>query len=51
MTVLLAGYETTASALSACTHLLAQHPEAQRKAHLELDAVLGGKVGAGGGEG
>lgn len=37
----LAGHETTALALSWTFHLLAQHPEAERALHAELDEVLG----------
>lgn len=40
MTIMLAGHETTASALAWTFHLLAQHPEAAAKLHAELDEVL-----------
>ncbi len=40
MTMLLAGHETTALALSWAWFLLASHPEAQAKLHEELDRVL-----------
>ncbi|WP_101257095.1 cytochrome P450 [Streptomyces barkulensis] len=44
---LLAGHETTATALAFALHLLACHPEAQEKAHAEVDTVLsGGAAGA-----
>lgn len=39
---LLAGHETTATALAFALHLLALHPEAQEKARAEVDDVLGG---------
>ncbi|MFZ3469767.1 cytochrome P450 [Streptomyces sp. 4.24] len=42
MTLLLAGIETTASALTWALHLLAQNPEAEPRLHAELDHVLGG---------
>jgi cytochrome P450 len=44
LTFLIAGHETTALALTWTWHLLAQHPEAERKLHEELDRVLGGRV-------
>ena len=40
MTLMLAGHETTASALAWSFHLLAGHPEAERRLHEELDALL-----------
>jgi cytochrome P450 len=40
MTIILAGHETTANALSWTWYLLAQHPEAEAKLHAELDEVL-----------
>ncbi len=39
---LLAGHETTATALAFALHLLAMHPKAQEKAQAEVDDVLGG---------
>jgi cytochrome P450 len=42
MTLFLAGHETTANALTWTWHLLAQNPEAERRLHEELDAVLEG---------
>jgi cytochrome P450 len=44
LTFLIAGHETTALALTWTWHLLAQHPEVERKLHQELDRVLGGRV-------
>jgi cytochrome P450 len=41
VTVFLAGHETTASALTWSWWLLAQHPEAERRLHAELDEGLG----------
>ncbi|MER5739202.1 cytochrome P450 [Streptomyces sp. NPDC002262] len=40
---LLAGHETTATSLGFALHLLALHPEAQRRAHEEVDRVLAGR--------
>ena len=42
-TMLLAGHETTASALSWTWYLLSQHPEVERRFHEELDRVLAGR--------
>ncbi|HEU4629586.1 MAG TPA: cytochrome P450 [Gemmatimonadaceae bacterium] len=44
MTLLLAGHETTANLLTWSWHLLARHPEAERRLHQELDEVLGGRA-------
>ena len=44
ITLLLAGHETTALALSWAWYLLAQNPEAERRLHQELDAVLGSRL-------
>ncbi|HYE24055.1 MAG TPA: cytochrome P450 [Clostridia bacterium] len=44
VTVFLAGYETTAIALTWTWYLLAQNPEAERRLHEEVDAVLGGRL-------
>ena len=44
LTLILAGHETTATALSWTWYLLSQHPEVERKLHAELDAVLGGRA-------
>jgi len=43
VTLVLAGHETTANALSWTWYLLAQHPEAEAKLHAELDSALGGR--------
>ncbi len=42
---LLAGHETTATALAFGLHLLARHPEEQRRVREEVDRVLGGPAG------
>jgi cytochrome P450 len=44
LTLLLAGHETTAVALTWTWYLLSQHPEAEAKLHAELDTVLGGRL-------
>ena len=44
LTLLLAGHETTANALTWCWLLLAEHPDVARRLHSELDAVLGGSA-------
>jgi cytochrome P450 len=44
ITFVLAGHETTSSALTWCWYLLAQHPAAEAAMHAELDAVLGGRA-------
>ena len=46
MTLLLAGHETTALALSWAWYLLAQHPEADATLAAELREVLGGRAPA-----
>jgi cytochrome P450 len=43
LTLILAGHETTATALSWTWYLLAQHPEVEEKLHAELDRVLNGR--------
>ena len=43
LTLLLAGHETTANALTWCWLLLAEHPEVERRLHAEVDATLGGR--------
>jgi cytochrome P450 len=43
VTLLLAGHETTAVALTFCFYLLATHPEADARLAAELDEVLAGK--------
>ena len=44
MTLLLAGHETTALALTWAFHLLATHPDVERRLHAELDRVLGNRL-------
>ena len=44
MTLLLAGHETTANALSWTWYLLSTHPAVECTLHAELDRVLGGRV-------
>ncbi|MCO5203882.1 MAG: cytochrome P450 [Anaerolineae bacterium] len=44
MTLLLAGHETTANALTWTWYLLSQNPEAEQALHAELDAVLAGRL-------
>lgn len=46
MTLLLAGHETTANALTWTWYLLSQHPEVESRLHAELAAVLDGNVPA-----
>ncbi|MGW7056841.1 cytochrome P450 [Streptomyces sp. NPDC054888] len=41
---LLAGHETTATSLGFALHLLALHPEQRKRAHEEVDRVLGGRT-------
>ena len=48
VTMLLAGHETTALALSFAVYLLSQNPQAAERARAEVDAVLGGRPAAGG---
>jgi cytochrome P450 len=43
MTLLLAGHETTANALSWTWHLLSQHPQVEERLAAELQAVLAGR--------
>jgi cytochrome P450 len=43
MTLLLAGHETTANALTWTWYLLSQHPEAEARFHNELREILGGR--------
>ena len=43
LTLILAGHETTATALSWTWYLLSQHREVERKLHAELDEMLGGR--------
>jgi cytochrome P450 len=42
--LLLAGYETTATALTWTWYLLSQHPAVERRLHEELDTVLAGQL-------
>ena len=44
MTLFLAGHETTANALTWTWHLLAQHPDVERRLHEELDTVIGDRL-------
>jgi cytochrome P450 len=46
MTLLLAGHETTANALTWAFVLLAAHPDVEERLCAELDAVLGGRAPA-----
>ena len=43
LTLLLAGHETTANALTWTFYLLSQHPEIEASLHAELDTVLGNR--------
>lgn len=43
LTLLLAGHETTAVAMTWTWYLLSQHPQAQERLHRELDEVLQGR--------
>lgn len=43
-TFMMAGVETTATAMSWTLHLLARHPEAQERLHAEISGVLRGQV-------
>ena len=43
MTMLLAGHDTTALALTYAWYLLADHPEAERRVHEEVDRVVDGR--------
>jgi cytochrome P450 len=44
ITLLLAGHETTAIALTWTWYLLAGHPDVEHRLHAELDSVLGGRL-------
>ncbi|WNI26477.1 cytochrome P450 [Streptomyces sp. ITFR-16] len=44
ITLLMAGHETTASALTWAYHLLGSHPEARERMHAEIDEVLGDRL-------
>jgi cytochrome P450 len=43
LTLLLAGHETTATALTWTWYLLSQHPEVERRLHVEPEKVLAGR--------
>ena len=43
ITLVLAGHETTANALTWCMYLLSQHPNKMRRLQAEADSVLGGR--------
>ncbi len=44
LTIVLAGHETTANALTWTWYLLAEHPEVETRLHEEVDRVLGGRL-------
>jgi cytochrome P450 len=44
VTFVLAGHETTATALTWTWYLLAQHPEIERKMHAEIGAIIGDRA-------
>jgi cytochrome P450 len=44
LTLFLAGYETVANLLAWTWLLLGQNPDAERRLHVEIDAVLGGRA-------
>ena len=44
VTIILAGHETTANALSFALHLVAHHPEVQERLHAEATEVLGDRA-------
>jgi cytochrome P450 len=44
ITIFLAGYETTANAMTWTWYLLSQNPEAESRMHEEIDHVLGGRA-------
>lgn len=44
ITIFLAGYETTANAMTWTWYLLSQNPDAEASMHEEIDRVLGGRV-------
>jgi cytochrome P450 len=43
VTLVLAGHETTATALTWAWHLIAGHPQVEERMHAEIDRVLGGR--------
>lgn len=44
ITILLAGHETTANALTWTLYLLSQHPDVEARMHMEIDEVLEGRL-------
>lgn len=44
VTLVLAGHETTATALTWAWYLIASHPDVERRLHTELDTVLGTRL-------
>jgi cytochrome P450 len=44
LTILLAGHETTANALTWVWYLLSEYPDAERTLHAEIDTVLAGRL-------
>jgi len=44
LTIILAGHETTANALTWAFYLLAQNPDVEARLHAELDAALAGRL-------
>jgi cytochrome P450 len=46
LTLILAGHETTANALTWTWYLLSEHPEIERRMHAEIDSVLDGRLPA-----
>jgi cytochrome P450 len=44
VTLMLAGHETTANALTWTFYLLSQHPEVEQRLHQEIDSVLHGRL-------
>jgi cytochrome P450 len=44
LTILLAGHETTANALTWVWYLLSEHPDVERTLHDEIDGVLAGRL-------
>ena len=44
VSMMIAGHETTALILSWAWHLLAEHPDVERRLHQELDDVLGDQM-------
>lgn len=44
VTLMMAGHETTANALSWAWYLLSRHPHVEEKLHEEVDRVLGGRL-------